>query len=188
MRRAILCVALLAACLAARARQDQGKDKDKPKRAEPTGDFVTKALESSFAEIDLGRLAAKQGSTAEVRKLAQQLLDDHKQLSKELSELVSKKKLELPTHSDAEHDRLARRIGAMKGAPFDRSYLESRAGDQMEVVGMFERQARDGKDDDVRAWAKKKLPDLRANLRAVRALRDRIEGPDRPSDKDKKDR
>jgi len=188
VRRAILCAALLAACLSAAARQDQGKDKDKPKKAESTGDFVSKALENSFAEIDLGRIAAKQATTKEVRKLARQMVDDHTKWSKELTDLVGKKQIELPTHSDADHGRLARKMGAMKGPPLDRTYLDSRVVDQEDLVRMFERQARDGKDDDVRAWVKKKLPDLRDNLRAVRSLRSRIEGTVRPTEKDKPDR
>ena len=76
--RALLAAALLAACLTAHARQAKDKDKDKPKPAEPTQDFVTKAIESGLAEVDLGRIAAKQASDKEVRRFAQRMVDDHK--------------------------------------------------------------------------------------------------------------
>lgn len=188
MTRTLLAAALFAACLTAWA-QIQPKDKDKDKEAqkptEPTQDFVTKAIESAHAEVDHGRLAAKQANDKEVRKFAQQMVDDHNKLTKELTDLLSKKRLELPTSSDAEHDRIRRRLETLKGAPFDRSYLERRVGDQRAVVGMFERQARDGRDDAVKSWAKKKLPELRANLREAERLQRRVGGSERVTDKSK---
>jgi len=185
VRRLLLCAALLAACLSAHAQQDKDKDKGKPKPTEPTQDFVTKAVESCLAEIDLGRLAAKQAEDGEVRKFARRMIDDHEGLRKELAGLLDGKRIELPERADAEHQLIAKRLAAKKGPPFDQTYLERRVGDQEAVLGMFERQARFGRDDRVKDWAGKKLPDLRANLKAARDLQRRVRGSEKVTEKDK---
>ena len=186
MRTALLTAAVLAACLtAAHARQD--KDKDKPKRTEPTQDFVTKAAESFLAEVELGRLAAKRAEDKGLREFAGRMADEHGKLNKELTELAGKKRLEVPEKADAEHARIAQALAPLKGPPFDRRYVDRRVGDQAAVLGMFERQARGGTDADVKAWAEKKLPGLRANLRAAQRLQRRLEGGPRDAD-DPKDK
>jgi len=178
VKRALFCAALLAACLTAHARDD--KDKARDKTTESDQDFVTKAAASDMAEINISRIAVKNASDEGVKKFAQQMIDDHTKTSKELLELVNKKKLKTPERMDAEHDRMAKKLGTLKSTEFDRAYMTGQVKDHETAVALFERQSKDGKDDDLKAWAKKTLPHLREHLKMARDLSKKVGG-----DKDK---
>jgi len=166
---------LAAACLTATARED------KEKAATSDQDFVNKAVQSDLAEINLSRLAVKSARDADVKKFAQKMIDDHSKTSEELLKLVNKKQWKAPKGMDAEHDRLAKRLESLSGAAFDAAFMEGQVKDHETAVALFEAQSKDGKDEDLRAWAKKTLPDLRHHLKMARELRDKVGG-------DKKDK
>jgi len=175
----LFCAALLAACLTAQARDD----KDKDRVTESPQEFVTKAAESDLAEINISRVAVKNAKDDGVKKFAQQMIDDHTKTSKELLGMVNKKQLKAPSRMDAEHQRMFDKLGEVSGAEFDRTYVAGQVKDHETAVALFERQAKDGKDDDLKAWAKKTLPHLREHLKMARDLNKKVGGG-----KDKSDR
>ena len=58
----------------------------------------------------------------------------------------------------------------MSGAAFDTAYVKEMVVDHEKDVAAFEKEAKDGKDPDVKAWAKKTLPTLRSHLADAQAL------------------
>jgi len=175
VKRALLCAALLAACVAANARDD----KDKAKLDQADQDFVNKASMSDMAEINVSRIAVKSASDDGVKKFAQQMIDDHGKTSKEMLEIVNKKRLSAPERMDAEHDKLARKLGSLSGSDFDTEYVAGQVKDHEAAVALFEAQAKDGKDDDLRAFAKKHLPHLREHLKMAQDLHKKLGGKDK---------
>jgi len=175
----LLAAALLAACLTAYAREDKGKDKDKAKTAESDQTFVNKAVMSDLAEINVSRIAVKNSKDEGVRKFAQQMIDDHGKTSKELLDLVNKKRMKAPEKMDAEHEKLAKKLASLSGSEFDRTYAAGQVKDHEAAVALFERQSKDGKDDDLRAWAKKTLPHLRDHLKMAKELNKKVGGGDK---------
>lgn len=172
MRRTLLCAALLAACLAAEARED----KDKDKGAETDQTFVMKASESDLAEINVSRIAVKHSKDDAVKKFAQQMIDDHTKTSKELGELAGKKKLKTAERMDAEHDKVAKKLGELSGSDLDKAYAEGQVKDHEAAVALFEAQSKDGKDEDLKAWAKKTLPHLKHHLKMAKELHEKVGG------------
>jgi len=63
--------------------------------------------------------------------------------------------------------------------------VEGQVKDHETAVTLFEQQSKDGKDDDLRAWAKKTLPALRDHLKMARDLNDKLGGGKDNKDKDK---
>jgi len=181
--RALLAAALLAACLTAHARDD--KDKDKAKTAESDQTFVNKAAMSDMAEINISRLAVKTSKDEGVRKFAQRMIEDHSKTSKELLDLVNKKRMKAPERMDAEHDKLAKKLSAMTGSEFDRAYAAGQVKDHEVAVALFEGQSKDGKDNDLKAWAKKTLPHLREHLKMAKELNKKVGGSSDKKDKDR---
>jgi len=185
--RALICAALLlAACLTAQARDD----KDKAKTAESDQTFVNKAVASDLAEINISRLAVKNSKDEGVKKFAQRMIDDHGKTSKELLDLVNKKSMKAPERMDAEHDRLAKKLTSLSGSEFDKAYVAGQVKDHEAAVALFESQSKDGKDDDLKAWAKKTLPHLREHLKMAKELNKKVGGSSDKKDgsSDKKDK
>jgi len=173
--RVLLGAALLAACLTAQARED----KDKAKTAESDQTFVNKAVMSDLAEINISRLAVKSGKDDGVRRFAQKMIEDHSKTSKELLDLVNKKRMKSPEKMDAEHEKLAKKLGSLSGSEFDRAYAQGQVKDHEVAVSLFESQSKDGKDEDLKAWAKKTLPALREHLKMAKELNKKVGGGDK---------
>jgi len=170
VQRAILCAAVLALCLTASARDD------KVKAPESDQDFVNKASASDMAEINVSRIAVKSAKDDGVRKFAQKMIDDHSKTSKEMLEMVNKKRMTAPDRMDAEHDKIAKKLVSLSGSDFDKEYVDGQVKDHEMAVALFEAQSKDGKDEDLRAFAKKHLPHLREHLEMAQDLQKKLGG------------
>lgn len=131
--------------------------------------FVTDAAQGGMAEVELGRLAAKQGVSAAVKEFGQKMVDDHTKANNELKQLASSKAITLPTDMDAESKATMDRLSKLKGEEFDRAYMDDMVKDHTKDVGDFQREADSGADKDVKAFASKTLPTLQEHLRMAQA-------------------
>jgi len=138
--------------------------------------FAKKATASGLAEVNLSNLAVKNASDAAVKKFAAHMIKDHTKANKELIALANKKKVSVATSMDAEHQTLEKKLIKLKGAEFDRAYMAGQVKDHKEAVSLFEKEAKDGTDEDFRAWAKKTLPTLREHLKMAQKVQDNLKG------------
>src|SRR5690606_14033261 len=70
-------------------------------------DFVDRASAAGVAEIETARLALEQGTSAEVKNFAEQMIKDHTAANEDLKEIASRKSLELSDSPDAMNKVLA---------------------------------------------------------------------------------
>ena len=81
-------------------------------------------------DIDAGKLAESRAASAEVREFAKRMVTDHTGVNKQASELVTKLKVK-PEESDtsrslkASGDAALKKLQALKGAEFDRAYVDN---------------------------------------------------------------
>jgi putative membrane protein len=171
-----LCVALAAVGGQAPATPPAGSV---PSSAQPTsarpGDaadqmFMNQVAVAGMAEVEHGRLAAQNASANEVKQFGQQMVDDHGKANEELKALAAKKKVTLPSTLDAKHQAMQEKLAKLKGAAFDKSYMDGQVQAHQEAVTLFEREAKGGKDPDVKAWAEKTLPQLQQHLKMARSV------------------
>lgn len=162
------------------------------KKDERGGDekFIKEATASGLAEVNLSRFAVKLAMRQEVREFAQHMIDDHTKANTELLTLVNRKGLGRAAADGMkpEHQELANRLAKLKGEEFDRVYMKQMVKDHEDAVKLFERQAKDGKDADLKAFADKTLPTLKDHLKMARkAAGDKDKGGDKDKhgDKDK---
>ncbi len=58
----------------------------------------------------------------------------------------------------------------LEGAAFDQAYIADQIKDHEKAIALFEKEARSGKDAELKAFAEKTLPTLKDHLTAVRSL------------------
>jgi putative membrane protein len=133
-------------------------------------DFLMDAAMGGLMEVELGRLAAQQGSSDAVKQFGQKMVDDHSQANTELMTLATSKGITLPTAIDEKHREQVTKLSAMSGADFDRAYAKMMLKDHEKDVSEFQKQSTKGTDPDVKAFASKTLPTLQQHLTMVRAL------------------
>lgn len=142
--------------------------------ADPRHDmvFLTRAMQSDMLEISASQLALKQASNPQVRQFAQRMVQDHTQNSAELKQLAARKGMtNQPGLLPADTAKL-QKLQAAQGAAFDRLYVEMIAVQaHAEAVALFDQQAAQGSDMEVRSFAAQKLPTLQHHLQMGQALR-----------------
>jgi putative membrane protein len=121
--------------------------------------FIQKAASGGQQEIENGKMAEKQGKSADVKRIGARMVADHTNANKELTELANRKGVKFDTRGVK-----AQNIGA---ADFDRQYLKLLEMVHKNTIAEFQTEAKSGDDRDLKAWAAKTLRTLQQHLAMV---------------------
>ncbi len=135
--------------------------------------FLQRAAQSGKLEIEASQLAAQRAQSQEVKDFAQKMVTDHQAVDKELRALAQSKKVELPADLRWGQNRTLKSLQDREGHEFDERYVSRVAVDAHEdAVELFENAAQDADDAQVKAFAAKVLPDLKAHLSMAEQLQE----------------
>lgn len=138
-------------------------------------DFFEDAAQGGLLEVRLGQLAVKNATNEEVRKYAQRMIDDHSKLNTQLAQIAHQKRgLVVPNALDKKHQNEIDKLAQQTGAKFDRDYMSRMVDDHEKDVKAFDKQARDGKDADLKALAASTLPTLQDHLTQAKEIESRL--------------
>jgi putative membrane protein len=133
--------------------------------------FVKEAAKGGMMEVAKGKLAAQHASRDDVKQFAQRMVDDHTKAGDELKSIASGKNITLPPDQPSAQDQaMLDKMGKMDGAAFDRAYIADQVKDHEKTIALFAKEARNGKDAELKAFAEKTLPTLKDHLTTVRGL------------------
>jgi putative membrane protein len=117
--------------------------------------FLSQMAASGAAEVADGKVAQSQGDAA-VKKIASRIVADRSASNKELLDLAKKKGIGLGV------DKIKARN--MSKTSFDKQYIHTVTHDYEEDTVLCQKAAQSSDDKDVKAWAAKTLPMLKAHL------------------------
>jgi putative membrane protein len=149
---------LAAAVVALASSWSGGAHTNKP--TNPDQAFADKAVTGGMAEVQLGELAQTQAQGDEVRRFGQRMVADHTLGVAQLMAMAKRKGLTLPKDLTSEQQATYDRLAQLSGAQFDEAYMKDMQEDHDEDVVEFKREAENGLDPDLKAWAGKTLPTL----------------------------
>ena len=135
-------------------------------------DFVVETASSGLMEVQLGEMAAKSATAANVKEFAQMMVTDHSKANEELKALAGQKGIAIPSTPGEKHMGHINSMQEKKGADFDRDYMKMMVEHHEEDVSEFEEASQSAKDPDIKAFAAKTLPVLRQHLEKARSIRD----------------
>lgn len=123
--------------------------------------FVTLAAKGNQEEIHMGKMAAQQGQSAEVKKMGTTIAADHQKAQDQLMQIAQQKgvKPRLP------RDQM--KMSKKDMANFDQVWIAMMINDHQKEIAVFERQAQQGADADLKAYARKTVPVLKKHLKMV---------------------
>ena len=137
-------------------------------------EFVTKAAEGGIAEVNLGQLAASNGTDPDVKNFGNTMATDHGKANDELKSLASSKGITLPTGPGKDGEDAQAKLSKKKGKDFDKAYMDTMVKDHEKDVKAFEKASKDAKDPDLKAWAAKTLPTLQKHLDMAKATKKKV--------------
>ena len=147
--------------------EEQNEEKLASDDAEDDADFMVKAASGGMLEVELGKMALQKASSPQVKKFAQQMVDDHTKANAELKALAAKKNITLPTTPGDEAQEHINDLAKYSGAKFDEEYMELMNKDHQEDLDLFSEAADDAEDPEVKAFAAKTLPVLKNHHQMV---------------------
>jgi putative membrane protein len=127
--------------------------------------FAEHAAIGGMAEVEMGKLAQQKAGSDQVKQFGQRMVDDHSKANEELKQVASAKGLTLPSDLDAKHKSKLEKLQKLSGAQFDKAYMDDMVADHKKDVSDFEKEAKAGKDSDVKGFASKTLPTLQEHLK-----------------------
>lgn len=131
--------------------------------------FVRKAAIGGMAEVELGKLAQRKGSSEPVRQFGAQMVQDHTKTNDELKQIASMKQIDIPQSLDPKHQNDVAHFSTLSGAAFDRAYMKDMVADHRKDIADFKRAAASAKDTDLRTFASRTLPTLESHLQMAQA-------------------
>ncbi len=137
--------------------------------------FVKSAALGQLTAIELARLAQSKTQSGTIHSFAARMLKDYGALRAELAAVARKQHLDVPNTLDYEDEQVVKQGSDQSGAEFDGWYVRQMRIETLDANALFQAATR-MEDAELAAFAKRSLPLLEAQQRAVGGLAD-ADGP-----------
>lgn len=135
-------------------------------------DFAAEAASGGMTEVELGKLAQQKGHNKRVKSFGSMMVMDHSKANNKLAALAAAKKITLPNVPNATGQKVIEKLSKLSGKDFDKAYVDDMIDDHKNDIKAFETATKHCKDPDIKAFAAKTLPVLKAHLDAINAVHD----------------
>lgn len=127
--------------------------------------FVDFAAQTDMVEANLGQLAEQVAAAQPVKDYGQLLASDHTADYQQLSSVARKANLHLPSGIDSEHNKMfIAPFHKLKGTAFDHRYASEMAEGHAKAIEVYKKEAADGQDPALKAYAQQSLSILERHL------------------------
>ena len=135
---------------------DNDRDKDEK--------FLNEAAMLNRKEILLGELASDKANMADVKELANMIVEDHTTALADLNTLARSESIVITTEQSDKAVNAHHKLSNKSGDDFDKCYVDMMIDNHEEAIMKFEKAAQECKDPEIRTWADNQLPSLRKHL------------------------
>ncbi len=132
--------------------------------------FVTEVSSGVLMEVELGKYAQEHASSQEVKKFGAKMVEDHSKDRQTLEALAKKKNISIPDRPADDFQKHIDELEKYEGDEFDKKYINFMVSDHHDDIDEFEKEVKNGKDQEIVAFAKKGLPVLKEHLQMAEAI------------------
>jgi putative membrane protein len=132
--------------------------------------FISQAAYGSLGEIALGEVAQERGGSAAVREFGQMMVTEHTKMNEDLIAIASAKDVTPPSAPDPGRQAVSEQLGALRGAQFDRQYIQQQLADHETTLTLFKGEAASGQNPALRAFASRYAPVVQEHIAELRQL------------------
>ena len=132
--------------------------------------FITKAASGGMMEVQLGNIAQEQGQNQRIKDFGAMMVRDHGKANDELKSIASGKNVTISDSLMPEHKHHVTDLQKRKGAAFDKAYMNMMVQDHRKDIQEFEKASNNLSDGEVKAFATRTLPTLKAHLDSATAI------------------
>lgn len=155
--------------------EEVNEDSERLRAEEDDATFLVDAYSYNSMIVRYGQEAMQHASTPAMQDFASQTVGYHQNLNNEIEALASERNVALPAAVGENVEEQAREMREKEGRDFDEAYLDVLEAIQGNMIGQYEDAAENASDEEIRTWASRTLPDIRAHEQTVETLDERIE-------------
>ena len=139
-----------------------------------TKGFVQGAAMGDMYELEASKIALMRSMSDDVKKFAQQMINDHTQTSNKLKEALEHAKLsiDLPAMLDSRHQGLIDDLKSVKDQDFDARFISQQESAHNEVLILMRGYAKDGDNMDLKMLAQATQPKVEMHLDMIKMIDD----------------
>jgi putative membrane protein len=138
--------------------------------------FAKEVDRADLTEVRLGHLAEQKGTNDTVKDFGQRMVRDHTKANEQLQTAASRENITLPSEPSAKEQQEYQRLSKLSGRAFDRAYARLMLNDHEHDVAALKREAKYGKNEQIKNWASLTLPTLEEHLKLARQMYHSVEG------------
>ena len=128
------------------------------------------AAEGGMSEVELGQLAQQKATNPTVKDFGAMMVTDHTAANDKLKAVAAAKQVSLPDSPSLMQKASKKKLDMMSGDSFDKSYVKSMIEDHKADIKQFQKEATQGKDPEVKAFAVATLPTLKVHLQKIQSI------------------
>ena len=154
--------------------------------------FVNEMAIAGMAEVELGNMASQRAQNADVKAFGQMMVKDHTRANTELIQIAKQMNVTPPKQLDTKHRELVDRLSKLKGAEFDREYMNAMVPGHEEVAAKLKTMAGEvststatgrgaqsvgtsGSDAALKQWASQALPTVQQHLERAKQIQQKVQ-------------
>lgn len=131
--------------------------------------FITKAAEGGMAEVELGKLAEKNGQKEDVKNFGSQMVKDHGKANENLKNIAAKMNVPVPDKMSAKHQGAIDKL-SKAGATFDMEYIVRMIFEHEKTRILFENARAQVTSEDLKKFIDDTLPVVKSHLEMVKKM------------------
>ncbi len=124
--------------------------------------FMMNAAKGGMMEVEMGKMAAQNGQSADVKKFGNRMVTDHSKANNELMALAKEEGVSLPG---------AKSPGKWKS---DKAYMDDMVKDHQKDLAEFQSEAQNGTDPDLKAFAAKGAKMVSSHLKMAQETQGKL--------------
>ena len=136
----------------------------------PDSSFIKNAAEGGMSEVELGQLAQQKATNPALKDFGAMMVSDHAAANDKLKAVAAAKQVSLPDSPSLMQKASKKKLDMMSGDSFDKSYVKGMIDDHKADIKEFQKEATDGKDPEVKAFAVATLPTLKTHLQRIQTI------------------
>ncbi|MES2378901.1 MAG: DUF4142 domain-containing protein [Bacteroidota bacterium] len=131
--------------------------------------FIQQGLEASQTEIRASKLAESRSSNSHLISFASKVVTDHAAAGDELEKIAINNKVRGGDSVSATHQKVIADMALLKGAEFDKAYIQLMVADHQNAVKLYTAATSD-RIEDIQRFARKTLPVLKMHLDSANTI------------------
>ena len=164
----LACVSLAQNDPAANQRQQSQPQDQAGQRQDPDQMFVRHAADDNQFEIQLAQFVEQRSQDQQVKKLAQQIIQDHQQAQQQLRQVAQSMNVQISDQLMPVHQAMLEEFQKKQGEMLDRAYTFDQVGDHMKDLLKYRYEAQHAQNPQLKQYAEQTVRPLEHHLEMAR--------------------